>query len=132
MSDFQPCEHLPLEAPTIKGDSLEAMLDCHRYLIKKFYDKKLDIHSLEEKREWTIGRINLAILDEISELNNALNFKWWKKPHELNEKEIKMEIIDLFKFVLTLMIYWGMTKDEILSYYESKYKENVRRQKEGY
>ena len=78
-------------------------------------------------------KITIALEDEISEVRGQLNWKWWSRKNKpLNEKELKFELIDCFKFILTAMIVSGMDTEEIYSYYLTKLQENIRRQENGY
>lgn len=132
MSDNQSMSHLKPEETVIQnGEFLDLMFKHQFELVKKYYTPNIDTLTENEKREWTLKLIH-AFIDEISELQNQVNFKWWKQPHEVIEKEVKFEIIDLFKFWLTLCLVWGMDPKEVYMYYGAKLKENVRRQENGY
>lgn len=79
----------------------------------------------------------LAMISELSELLDEVNFKWWKNPKELNFDNIKNELIDILHFFLSMCIKAGMPPQEIFERYISKNKENFLRQygqseKKGY
>ena len=99
-----------------------------------------------------------AIEDEISEAYDALggisangetsigNAVWkpWKSLHkkayelkvsdlsEEDQKELKMELVDIQHFLFNMMISVGMTAEELYNFYLSKNKENIRRQQNNY
>ena len=130
MSDFQPMKDLKLvqvpELPSL--DSFKDMLAKQRELMKAYYVPNLDEQTTKDKNDYSM-RVTVAMEDEISELRGQLNWKWWKKPHPIDETELKFEITDLFFFVLTLMVTWNISAEEAYSLYLTKHEENVRRQK---
>lgn len=88
------------------------------------------------KEEWLQKQV-LAMLSEISELLNEVNFKWWKNPKPLDEKAIANELVDILHFMVSMFLHAGMTADDVLKVYLEKNKENYKRQqglseKEGY
>ena len=133
MADFQPMKDLELKPmeELHPSDTLKIIINMQTNLIKKYYTPNLDQMTPKEMNDLAM-KVTIALEDEISELRGQLNWKWWKKPHEIDEKELKFEIIDIFFFTLTLMIIWKMSPEEIESYYVAKYRENVRRQENGY
>lgn len=133
LKNFQPMSHLEMiQSPVLAGtDALKIMLSLQEQLILDYYTPNLKQMTPKELNDLSM-KVTIALEDEISELRGQLNWKWWKKPHELNQKELKFEVIDMFKFVLTLMVIWGMSAEEVNSYYLTKLDENVRRQKNGY
>jgi len=109
---------------------LDEMMRLQKSFGKKFVD--FDNLSVEEKERWTKEFI-ICCLDELSEILNCTNHRHWKTPiYPINEIEIKYEIIDLLHFVLSLMLVWGMSPEEVFSVYVTKNRENNDRQKRGY
>ena len=77
-------------------------------LIRKMLRKqaKLDKAIMEEYglKELDEGKLNLAILDEIGELNHELkaNWCWWKKTQQSVDKgKVLGELVDIYHFVLS-------------------------------
>ena len=86
--------------------------------------------------EW-IQKGSLALIDEITELLNEVNYKWWKNPKQIDEAAVKEAIVDMLHFFVSICLYAGMTSDELYKIYIEKNKENYDRQngvskKEGY
>ncbi len=86
--------------------------------------------------EW-IQKETLAMLSEMAEVLDEVNFKWWKNKKEIDEKALKEELIDILHFFISMCIDAGMTADEMLEIYSRKNQENLDRQhglssKEGY
>ncbi len=105
--------------------------------------KKLDEDIVQQRglqhialNEW-IQKETLAMMSELSELIDEVNFKWWKNEKEINHENIKGELIDIFHFFMSMCLKAGMTADEVYERYIDKNKENFDRQygrskKEGY
>lgn len=86
--------------------------------------------------EW-IQKQTLAMLSEMAELLDEVNFKWWKNPKPVDERAVKEELTDILHFFVSMCLRAGMTSDELYRYYLDKNKENFRRQqglskKDGY
>lgn len=113
-------------------DKLEQMLNLQKELMEKYYTPtNIESMTLAQKEKYTIDT-TIALEDEISEVRKELNWKWWKKPKKISMPNLKYELIDVFFFVLTLLIVWEMTPEEIFEHYTIKWRENCRRQMEGY
>ncbi len=79
----------------------------------------------------------LAIVSELAELLDEVNFKWWKNPRPLNREAIKEELVDILHFFVSMCLKAGFTAEEIYQAYLAKNAENFRRQqglsdREGY
>ena len=77
--------------------------------------------------EW-IQKQTLAMISELAELLDEVNFKWWKNPKELNYDNIKEELVDILHFFVSMCIKAGMSSDEMYEIYMKKNKENFDRQ----
>lgn len=87
-------------------------------------------------QEW-IQKETLAMLSELAELLDEVNFKWWKNPKEINEDNIKNELVDILHFFVSMCLKTGMDAKELFDRYILKNKENFDRQqgasaKKGY
>jgi len=79
----------------------------------------------------------LAMVSELAELLEEVNFKWWKNPHELDSGNIKEELVDILHFFVGMCLEAGMDAEELFRIYVGKNTENFRRQdglseKKGY
>jgi dimeric dUTPase (all-alpha-NTP-PPase superfamily) len=86
--------------------------------------------------EW-IQKETLAMLSELAELLDEVNFKWWKNPKEVNVNNVKDELIDILHFFASMCLKTGMDANEVWQRYKSKNEENFLRQygastKKGY
>lgn len=76
-----------------------------------------------------------AMVDEVEETRNWLNWKCWKKPTTVTENDIenaRFELIDLFHFWLNAYYMLGGTPESLVVEYHAKRDENDERQKKGY
>lgn len=88
------------------------------------------------REEW-LQKETLAIMDELSELINEVNYKWWKNPKPIDERAVKEELIDILHFWVSMCLKMDMSAQEVLRIYLGKNEENFNRQhgtsaKDGY
>jgi len=86
--------------------------------------------------QW-IQKETLAMISELAELLDEVNFKWWKNPKEVNERAVKEELVDILHFFVSMCLKMDMSAQELFEMYLEKNKENFDRQKglsqkEGY
>ncbi len=77
--------------------------------------------------EW-IQKQTLAMLSEMAELLNEVNFKWWKNPEPVDEDAVKEELVDILHFFVSMCLRAHMSPDELYKIYLDKNKENFNRQ----
>ena len=80
-----------------------------------------------DKAEW-LQRQALAMMSEMAELIDEVNFKWWKNPKPLDDEKIKYEIVDILHFFVSMCLTSGMNSKELFDLYLNKNKENFDRQ----
>ena len=86
--------------------------------------------------QW-IQKETLAMMSELSELIDEVNFKWWKNPKPVDTGKVKDELVDILHFFVSMCLKTGMDADELFRRYLDKNKENFARQngtseKKGY
>ena len=98
-------------------------------LQQQFQDKLKSERSLTDipMEQW-LQKQTLAMVSELAELLEEVNFKWWKNPHELNVSNIREELSDILHFFISMCIEAGMSADDLFDQYAGKNRENVRRQ----
>lgn len=91
-----------------------------------------------EKQKWIFDYIT-ALEQELAELKDCLNWKWWSKAHKdfpkhgvMDKQNLKVELIDIMHFYISLLQCAGLTPEEILNVYSQKHQVNLDRQKSGY
>lgn len=89
-----------------------------------------DVHAMKERDIW-LGRMHLAMTQELAEFRDSIPWKWWKA-QELDLQNAKVEAIDLMHFLVSIFQLLGMTPDDVLRVYEKKMEVNLARQAKGY
>lgn len=84
-----------------------------------------------DKNEW-IDKMSTAMIAEAVELKEESNWKWWKKPKEINKGAVKNELVDILHFWVSLCLKLGISPKEVYGAYLEKNEENRKRQKTGY
>ena len=87
--------------------------------------------SEQEKTKWVLNYTR-AMQQEIAELVDSVPWKWWAKYQEFDEQNAKVEIVDLFHFLISLAQVMGMTPDDVYNAYVKKNQVNHNRQESGY
>ena len=88
------------------------------------------------REEWMQKEV-LAMISELSEVLDEVNFKWWKNPKPVDDASLKGELVDVLHFFVSMCLKSGMTAEELFSRYKAKNQENFdrqygRSQKQGY
>lgn len=87
--------------------------------------------SQEEKTKWVLNYTR-AMQQEMAELIDSVPWKWWAKYQDFDEQNARVEVIDLFHFLVSLAQTLGMTPDDVYNAYLAKNKVNHARQESGY
>jgi len=87
-------------------------------------------------QEW-VQKDVLAMLSELAEVLDEVNFKWWKNPKEIDAPALNEELADVLHFFVSMCIHAGLDADELFRIYTEKNQENLNRQsglsqKQGY
>ena len=77
--------------------------------------------------EW-IQKQMLAMLSEMAELLNEVNFKWWKNKRPVNTEALQDELVDVLHFFVSMCLRAGMSAEDLYRKYCEKNKENFNRQ----
>ncbi|MFZ5806917.1 MAG: dUTPase [Verrucomicrobiota bacterium] len=91
----------------------------------------LDGMNEEEKTKWMLNYCR-AMSQEIAELTDCVPWKWWAKYQKFDEQNARVEIVDLFHFLVSLAQCVNMTADDVYEAYVKKNKVNHQRQESGY
>ncbi len=80
-----------------------------------------------------VRKYALAMTQEISELVDSTNWKWWRTKVDLfDEQNLKVELIDILHFWVSACQVMGLSPDDVLRMYTQKNAINAERQKSGY
>lgn len=116
-------------------DKLDEIFSMQKAL-DEYIIKTRNLTEKYTKSEW-IQKKCLALTDEVTELLNEINYKWWKNEKPVNEQAVKEELTDILHFFVSMCIDAGMTGEELFKIYCDKNAENINRQqgksqKKGY
>jgi dimeric dUTPase (all-alpha-NTP-PPase superfamily) len=87
--------------------------------------------SEEEKAKWILNYTR-AMQQEIAELIDSVPWKWWAKYQKFDEQNARVEVVDLFHFLISLAQVLGMSADDVFQAYVKKNQVNLQRQESGY
>jgi len=87
--------------------------------------------SEEDKIHWLLNYTR-AFQQETAELIDSVPWKWWAKYQAFDEQNARVEIVDLFHFLISAAQVLGMTADDVYEAYTKKNKVNHARQDSGY
>ena len=84
-----------------------------------------------EKTKWVLNYCR-ACSQELAELTDSVPWKWWAKYQKFDEQNARVEIVDLFHFLISLAQVMGMSADDLFQAYLKKNEVNLKRQETGY
>src|SRR5205809_4063575 len=85
----------------------------------------------EEKVKWLLNYTR-AMTQEIAELTDSVPWKWWAKYQKFDEQNARVEVVDLFHFLISMAQVLGMSADDVFAAYVKKNEVNFKRQESGY
>ena len=85
----------------------------------------------DDRAKWILNYIR-AMQQELAELTDSVPWKWWAKYQEFDKQNARVEIVDLFHFLISLAQVMGMSADDVYEAYLKKNKVNHNRQDNGY
>lgn len=93
----------------------------------------VDLSALDDagKTEWVLNYTR-AMQQELAELVDSVPWKWWAKYQKFDEQNAKVEVVDLFHFLVSLAQVLGMTAEDVYAAYLKKNAVNHARQQSGY
>jgi len=93
----------------------------------------VDLDKLDEagKTKWVLNYTR-AMTQEMAELTDSVPWKWWAKYQKFDEQNARVEVIDLFHFLISLAQVLGMSADDVFAAYVKKNEVNFQRQESGY
>jgi dimeric dUTPase (all-alpha-NTP-PPase superfamily) len=85
----------------------------------------------EEKARWILNYTR-ALQQETAELIDSVPWKWWAKYQKFDEQNARVEVVDLFHFLISMAQVLGMSADDVFNAYVKKNEVNFKRQDSGY
>ena len=111
-------------------DKLEEIFQLQKQLNERI-GVNLDNLDEAQKTEWLLNYVR-AMQQELAELVDSVPWKWWAKYQEFDEQNAKVEIVDLFHFLISAAQVFGLSADDVSQSYLKKNKVNLERQDSGY
>ena len=112
-------------------DMLKEMFRMQTELNKRIGVGTPDTMTEEEQQRWVLNYCR-AMTQEIAELTDSVPWKWWAKYQKFDIQNARVEVVDLFHFLISAAEILGMSADDVFAYYEAKNKVNFQRQDSGY
>jgi dimeric dUTPase (all-alpha-NTP-PPase superfamily) len=85
----------------------------------------------EDKTKWLLNYCR-AMSQEIAELTDSVPWKWWAKYQKFDQQNARVEVVDLFHFLISLAQVLGMSAEDVFNAYVRKNEVNFKRQDTGY
>lgn len=85
----------------------------------------------EQRVKWLLNYCR-AMSQEIAELIDSTPWKWWAKYQQFDQQNCRVEVVDLFHFLISTAQVLGMSADDVYQAYLQKHAVNVQRQQDGY
>ena len=112
------------------ADKLEELFKLQGELNKKIGIDTLNVPD-GKKPEWILNYCR-ALSQEIAELTDSVPWKWWAKYQTFDKQNARVEVADMFHFLISLAQVLDMSAKDIFDAYQQKHKVNVERQNSGY
>jgi len=98
-------------------------------------NRKIGIDTLcvpeQKKPEWILNYCR-ALSQEIAELTDSVPWKWWAKYQTFDKQNARVEVVDMFHFLISLAQVMDMSAGDIFDAYQRKHRVNIERQNSGY
>lgn len=93
----------------------------------------VDTLSMPENQqpEWILNYCR-AMSQELAELTDSVPWKWWAKYQEYDVQNARIEVVDLFHFLISLAQVLGLSAEDVHNLYMKKNQVNFQRQDHGY
>jgi dimeric dUTPase (all-alpha-NTP-PPase superfamily) len=111
-------------------DKLEALFSMQEALNKRI-GVVTEGMTEEQQTQWVLNYTR-AMQQEIAELIDSVPWKWWAKYQKFDDQNARVEVVDLFHFLISLAQVLGMSADDIHQAYVKKNEINHKRQESGY
>src|SRR5438552_17005688 len=113
-----------------KPDQLRELFRMQQALNQRI-GVQTDGMSEEEKTKWVLNYCR-AMSQELAELTDSVPWKWWAKYQTFDEQNARVEIVDLFHFLISAAQVLGMSAEDVFDAYTRKNEVNFQRQDGGY
>jgi dimeric dUTPase (all-alpha-NTP-PPase superfamily) len=111
-------------------DKLTEIFDLQKALNQKI-GVDTEHMSEQEQAQWVLNYTR-AMQQELAELVDSVPWKWWAKYQQFDQQNARVEVVDLFHFLVSIAQVLGMSADDIHAAYQKKNAVNHQRQQSGY
>tara|TARA_B100001248_G_scaffold262589_1_gene259798 strand:- start:98785 stop:99156 length:372 start_codon:yes stop_codon:yes gene_type:complete len=111
-------------------DKLDQIFDLQQDLNRRIGVETEGLNE-EQKTTWVLNYTR-AMQQELAELTDSVPWKWWAKYQKFDEQNAKVEVVDLFHFLVSLAQVLGLSAEDIHQAYLKKNEINHKRQDSGY
>jgi dimeric dUTPase (all-alpha-NTP-PPase superfamily) len=105
------------------------------FRMQKALNERIGVHTdtmdEAEKTKWVLNNCR-AMGQEMAELTDSVPWKWWAKYQKFDEQNARVEVVDLFHFLISIAQVLGMSADDVFQAYVKKNEVNFKRQETGY
>jgi dimeric dUTPase (all-alpha-NTP-PPase superfamily) len=105
------------------------------FRMQQALNERIGVHTADmneqEKTKWILNYCR-AMSQEIAELTDSVPWKWWAKYQKFDDQNARVEVVDLFHFLISLAQVLGMSADDVFNAYCKKNEVNFKRQETGY
>ena len=112
-------------------DKLEEMFRLQSELNARIGVADFSTMPEEEQTKWILNYCR-AMTQELAELTDSVPWKWWAKYQKFDKQNARVEVVDLFHFLISLAEVLGMSAEDVFNLYTQKNKVNHQRQESGY
>jgi dimeric dUTPase (all-alpha-NTP-PPase superfamily) len=116
--------------PPIPADKLEAIFHLQDGLNRRIGVNTAGLAEPDQTK-WILNYTR-AMQQELAELTDSVPWKWWAKYQKFDQQNARVEVVDLFHFLVSLAQVLGMSADDIYQAYLKKNLINHQRQDSGY
>ena len=113
-----------------KSDRLEEL-----FRLQKQLNERIGVHTDRmtetERQQWLLNYCR-AMSQEVAELTDCVPWKWWAKYQTFDRQNARVEVVDLFHFVISTAQVLGLSADELFDAYTKKHRVNLQRHDSGY
>ena len=113
-----------------KPDQLRELFRMQKALNERI-GVKTDGMDDAQKVHWLLNYCR-AMTQEIAELTDSVPWKWWAKYQKLDEQNARVEVVDLFHFLISAAQVLGLSAYEVFEAYNKKNAVNFKRHESGY
>ena len=105
------------------------------FRMQQSLNERIGVHTQgmteEEQTRWVLNYTR-AMAQEMAELTDSVPWKWWAKYQKFDGQNAKVEVVDLFHFLISMAQVLGMSADDVFNAYLKKNEVNFKRQDAGY